>query len=469
MINFVRETPICTVTGSQYNPRKITDEALADLEESIRKFGMVKPLIINRNNNVIIAGHQRKKAAQAVGIETLPCVFVSAPSPQDEMLFNLLHNSIETSDCKVSVLDFTAGDYKYCENAGITLNGNTGSLLVCNEIMRLICSYGEWGSVVCDEEGNVLLNAEYAVVAKNCGYGLLVYCIPDSEKAEFMKYIGKDYGVYNYDAVPIKTYHQFCAQPNRFSVTGRSKGLSRLYEKYIIPQMAAGTRVIDIGAGRMKYVDMLKSKKHDILGYEPAFRVKGKNNIDIKSIVKHIRLIADSVKQNGLFDICVLETVINSVIDDNFESVVLTACNNLLKPGGVLITCTRNIKTLDGLSGTKRLFGRTTAGLYFLDDKNYTVGLMNGIVFKQKFHTVESYITLLERFFGDVTALKIEADYIYCAARNPKNLNLAEVEQALNEEFNIEYPNGFRHNKQDGLVTAVMKRLRERYGQIGQI
>ncbi len=71
MIDFAERVPIESVTGSEYNPRSITPEALDALQHSIRRFGMVKPLIVNSANNVIVAGHQRKKAATvSIPVET---------------------------------------------------------------------------------------------------------------------------------------------------------------------------------------------------------------------------------------------------------------------------------------------------------------------------------------------------------------------------------------------------------------
>ena len=117
MIDFVEKVPIEEVTGSEYNPRSITPEALESLQYSIRRFGMVKPLIVNATNNVITAGHQRKKAATAIGLEYLPCIRISSPNLQDEILFNLMHNSIETSKTSVRLEEFTVDGYHYCAPA----------------------------------------------------------------------------------------------------------------------------------------------------------------------------------------------------------------------------------------------------------------------------------------------------------------------------------------------------------------
>ena len=464
MISFIENVPIESVTGSQYNPRKITGEAIAELQASISKLGLIKPLIINKSNNTIIAGHQRKRAAVAAGLKFMPCIFVNSPAVQDEILFNLMHNSIETSISELKVSGFVAGKYKYIENSEISVLTKSPYLAEMSEISKLISRYGEWGSIVCDEDGNILLNSEYAYTAKQMGYGVLTYCIENNLKDTLLSYIQKDYGSYDFDNLNIKTYHQFLAQPKRLSSSGRKKNLSELYEKFIIPNITKQTRIIDIGAGRFKYVDMLSSKGYNILGYDPAFLKAGSNNIDIRSIIKHIKNIELSVKSDGLFDVCVLEAVINSVENDNFENIVLITCNSLLNQDGVLITCTRNIKEINKSTMKKKMSGDKSRRIYYLDSNNYTVGVSNGIAFKQKFHTADSYKSLLEKYFDDVQVVFEKSSYIYCVAKNPKQLKPESVEMALNEEFNIEYPNEYRHNKQGGLVSGILERLGDRHG-----
>lgn len=47
---------------AEYNPRKISEQELLKLENSINEFGLVDPIIINLKNNKIIGGHQRYEA-----------------------------------------------------------------------------------------------------------------------------------------------------------------------------------------------------------------------------------------------------------------------------------------------------------------------------------------------------------------------------------------------------------------------
>ena len=464
MIDFVEKVPIDEVTGSEYNPRSITEEALEALQNSIRRFGMVKPLIVNATNNVITAGHQRKKAATAIGLEYLPCIRINSPNLQDEILFNLMHNSIETSKTTVRIEEYTVRGYHYCPPDKVKIESEPKNVLICSEITKLMSRYGEWGSVVTDGDGNVILNAEYAYCSKKLGYGVLSYAIPNEDVAEFLECMGIEYGKYNFDNLGVQTYHQFLAQPKRLSTDGRQSNTSILYEKYLIPRLQKTDSIIDIGAGRMAYVKLLRSKGYNIHAYEPSLMVKGANKLDMKGIIANILRAEREVRTNGLFDWCVLEAVINSVVDDEFEKAVLTACNSVLKATGTLITCTRNIAYVEKAYDKQKLSAGAGDCLWYLDDKNYTLGVTNGIVFKQKFHTRESFIALLENYFDSVEVLACNAGYIYCACQQPKQLPTEVYEEYLDKELNIEYPGGFKHNKHRGLMSALIAKVTERYG-----
>lgn len=464
MIDFVERVPIDSVTGSEYNPRAITDKALEKLQVSILRFGMVKPLIVNVANNVIVAGHQRKKAAESIGMTDLPCIRISSPNLQDEILFNVMHNSIETSKTAVRIEGFKVNGYHYCPAEEIKIESEPKNVLICSVITKLLSQYGEWGSVVTDADGNVRLNAEYAYCAKKLGYGVLSYAIPNEDIEEFLEYMGIEYGKYNFDNLGIKTYHQFLAQPKRLSTDGRHANKSVLYEKYVIPRLQKTDTLIDIGAGRMAYVKLLKSKGYNTHAYEPSLMVKGANKLDMKGIIANILLAEREVKTHGLFDWCVLEAVINSVVDDEFEKAVLTTCNAVLKSTGTLITCTRNIASVEKANDKTKLTTAAGGTLYCLDDNNYAFSISNGIVFKQKFHTRESYVTLLERYFEDVQVLGCTAGYIYCACSLPRQLSENVYEEYLEKELNIEYLDGFKHNKHRGLMEALITKVAVRYG-----
>jgi DNA modification methylase len=82
-----------------YNPRKISNKALADLKESLRRFEVVDPLIVNglqERKNIIIGGHQRYRAAKELGHKTVPVVYVKLNEAKEkELNLRLNRNSGE--------------------------------------------------------------------------------------------------------------------------------------------------------------------------------------------------------------------------------------------------------------------------------------------------------------------------------------------------------------------------------------
>lgn len=66
---------INSLIGAEYNPRKISNVELSKLEDSIKRFGCVEPIIINIHpdrKNIIISGHQRCKVAKKLNYSQVP-------------------------------------------------------------------------------------------------------------------------------------------------------------------------------------------------------------------------------------------------------------------------------------------------------------------------------------------------------------------------------------------------------------
>ncbi|MCP3994914.1 MAG: ParB N-terminal domain-containing protein, partial [bacterium] len=79
--------------AAPYNPRTISDHDLAALGRSLKFFGTVEPIVVNRRSGHIVGGHQRVKAAQAEGMEELPVVYVELDDPSEKQL-NLALNRV---------------------------------------------------------------------------------------------------------------------------------------------------------------------------------------------------------------------------------------------------------------------------------------------------------------------------------------------------------------------------------------
>ena len=79
---------------AEYNPRQLTKDQYKHLRESIQRFGIVDPIIINKNperENIVIGGHQRLKVSNELGISDIPCVELDL-SPEKERELNIRLN-----------------------------------------------------------------------------------------------------------------------------------------------------------------------------------------------------------------------------------------------------------------------------------------------------------------------------------------------------------------------------------------
>jgi len=87
--------PIDKLIKADYNPRKWDEKALSDLKQSIKRFGIVDPAIVNiapKRKNIVIGGHMRIEAAKALGIKEMPVVYVNLPDLEKEKELNLRLN-----------------------------------------------------------------------------------------------------------------------------------------------------------------------------------------------------------------------------------------------------------------------------------------------------------------------------------------------------------------------------------------
>jgi hypothetical protein len=79
--------------AATYNPRKISPHDLDSLRKSIRRFGMVEPVVVNRRTKRIVGGHQRVLACDLEKVETVPVVWVDLDET-DERTLNVALNRI---------------------------------------------------------------------------------------------------------------------------------------------------------------------------------------------------------------------------------------------------------------------------------------------------------------------------------------------------------------------------------------
>lgn len=90
------EVPIEELNPSAYNPRKWDNGAEEQLAQSIKRFGLIDPIIVNgakERNNIVIGGHFRLHVAKKLDYKTVPVVYVNIPEEEKEKELNLRLNS----------------------------------------------------------------------------------------------------------------------------------------------------------------------------------------------------------------------------------------------------------------------------------------------------------------------------------------------------------------------------------------
>jgi len=91
---FVEYVGVDTLRPAQGHPRIMLEEEMQALESSIDHFGLVDPIIVRRQDNTIIGGHQRLLAARRLGRTQVPVVFLDL-TPEKAKLLSLALNRIQ--------------------------------------------------------------------------------------------------------------------------------------------------------------------------------------------------------------------------------------------------------------------------------------------------------------------------------------------------------------------------------------
>lgn len=109
------------------NPR-INENAVEAVAKSIKEFGFLNPIIIDKNN-VIVAGHTRYKAAQLLGLTEVPCVVASELTEEQVQAFRIADN--KTSELatwneqllaeELAKLDFDFTDFGFTDEELVSL------------------------------------------------------------------------------------------------------------------------------------------------------------------------------------------------------------------------------------------------------------------------------------------------------------------------------------------------------------
>ena len=115
-----REVPLSAVVPNPQQPRTAFDEeALAELEHSIREFGLLQPIVVRETalgTYQLVMGERRWRAAQRAGLETIPAIV--RQTGDDAMLRDALLENIHR--VQLNPLDEAAAYEQLLAEFGVT-------------------------------------------------------------------------------------------------------------------------------------------------------------------------------------------------------------------------------------------------------------------------------------------------------------------------------------------------------------
>ena len=83
---------LAELTPDPANPRTITKKAKQALAASVRRFGLVQPVIVNETTGHVVGGHQRLEVLREQGVTEID-VAIGAWTPDEERALNVALNN----------------------------------------------------------------------------------------------------------------------------------------------------------------------------------------------------------------------------------------------------------------------------------------------------------------------------------------------------------------------------------------
>ena len=99
----VKNIPIKEIVPYAKNAKKHDKRQIDNVAESIRQYGFVQPVVVDKDG-IIVIGHCRVLAAKKLGMEAVPCVCVDDLTPEQVNALRLVDNKTNESDWDMDLL-----------------------------------------------------------------------------------------------------------------------------------------------------------------------------------------------------------------------------------------------------------------------------------------------------------------------------------------------------------------------------
>lgn len=457
---FVADYPLAGVRPAEYNPRRITDDQFALLQESIKTLGVIRPVIV-KPDGLLMAGHQRTKAMRAVGITHSPAHVLEDIPLQAEIMFNLLHNA---TDVEVALIGHRiqprAPGWYAVEPQELEAPGRPRAAAQIAQIAELLRRYGEWGGIVAARSGEIIGGHLYARACKFTNTTIRACVVDDAILPAVRRFLDAEYGRYSYDGVPRNTWVQTLKQPNRVQKTkdGGEVVESKLWYE-TIPRITPKTRLLDFGAGKMAMTSRLVEQGYDLRGVEFFARRPGTMDLDYEGIHAACDRVIHELSTVGLYDAVLCDSVMNSVDTVVAERDVMVSIGALTRPGGWYFWSGHAREGHDQQELRASRLATQAKHVQFYDADGFTAVFDRGVWSFQKYHYRDDAEALTRATCGDAFTYKAEGAWFGIWGRRSVALPQAEIEAALWREFELPWPDGTTVGRGDAIVAAYRKAL----------
>lgn len=105
----IKNKRLADITPYAQNAKKHDKKQIDNVAESIKQYGFVQPIVIDRDG-IIVIGHCRALAAKQLGMDEVPCVCVDDLTPEQVRALRLVDNKTNESPWDIDLLALELDD-----------------------------------------------------------------------------------------------------------------------------------------------------------------------------------------------------------------------------------------------------------------------------------------------------------------------------------------------------------------------
>nr|DAE92092.1 MAG TPA: ParB protein [Myoviridae sp. ct5xZ3] len=505
----IKLVPIDAVRASEYNPRKNDEKRLALTEMSLRKLGFLLPIYADAEGE-ILSGHQRHLVATRMGFKQIPVQYVDGMDLNTRKTVNVLFNRATNDLAKQDTCDKIKKklynlDIQSMTEAIPDIEPGTEESYPCvyaarrfdtvqlaknnhrnfDSHMKALAKAleGKVGStmpVVISQEGEVINGIGRLQVAVESGKKFIQCVEVRPEQEEFaramLNLLSMDFSMES-EYADVLRYNSFMRERNTRETDaegncalgdGFFKGLfpnnnGRDFFKLEGDVLKAwvnkyGDKIVDFGAGKLNNTRTLRNAGVFCSAFEPYFVTTGDTIHKAKSLEiaeKFLEEVESGVPYTSVF----ISSVFNSVPFMADRKKIATIAAALCKPNGKVV-CWCQSNEAHQFTATKKKSVSGEVRLTF--DLDYEPNTILGDISKhpkvQKGHLRSEMIDIFGPVFKTILRLDEIQKFWYLEAKDP-TVNLEDLGEALDFEFNLPYPDGTTMGLNERAREAFEKRL----------